>query len=99
MTIMTIVSIGGHKVTRRHRKWGVAKAKARLSRLIEQALREGPQTITKSGREAVVIVSVEEWKRRTRRRGTLADFLAQSPLRGSGLRIRRSRDKARRIRL
>lgn len=86
-------------MSRTARKWGVAQAKARLSRLIEHALTEGPQTITRSGRETVVVVSAEEWKRRTQRKGSLADFFAESPLRGSGIRIKRSRDRARRIRL
>ena len=81
------------------RKWAVARAKAQFSRLIQEALTQGPQTITRSGQETVVVVSAKEWEDRTRRKGTLADFLAASPLRGSGIRIRRSRDKGRRIRL
>jgi prevent-host-death family protein len=64
--------------------WTVAEAKAKFSQVIERA-RTGPQTITRNGRPAAVVVSVEEWQRRTSRAGTLADFLAASPLRGSGL--------------
>ena len=62
--------------------WTVAEAKAKFSQVIEQA-RTGPQTITRNGRPAAVVVSDEEWKRRTSRSGTLVDFLAASPLRGS----------------
>ena len=40
--------------------WTVAKAKARLSQLIEQARSKGPQTITRHGRAEAVVVSVEE---------------------------------------
>jgi prevent-host-death family protein len=75
--------------------WTVAEAKAKLSRVIEEAQRRGPQTITRNGRRAAVIVDAEEWERRTRRAGTLADFFAASPLRGSGLRVRRSKDRLR----
>ena len=42
--------------------------------------------------EAVVIVSAEEWKRKTRRKGTLAEFFANSPLRGSGIETKRLKD-------
>jgi prevent-host-death family protein len=75
--------------------WTVAEAKAKLSRVIEHAQKRGPQTITRNGRRAAVVVDAEEWERRTRRAGTLADFFAVSPLRGSRLRIQRSKDRLR----
>src|SRR3546814_20958227 len=64
--------------------WTVADAKARFSELIEQAQSKGPQTITKHGRTAAVVVSAEEWERKTKRTGHLAAFFATSPLRDSG---------------
>ncbi len=76
--------------------WSIADAKARLSSVIEQA-RTGPQVITRNGRPAAVVVSIEEWERRTARSGTLADFLASSPLRGSGLSLERRKDLPRKI--
>jgi prevent-host-death family protein len=72
--------------------WTVAEAKAKFSELIDKALSRGPQIVTRSGRKAVVIVAADEWERKTRRTGNLAEFLAASPLRGSGLKVRRSRD-------
>lgn len=77
--------------------WTVANAKAHLSQVIEQALRDGPQTITRRGRNAVVVVSAEEWESKTRRKGSLADFFAESPLRNSGLVIERDRETPREI--
>ena len=76
--------------------WSVADAKARFSSVIEHA-RTVPQIITRNGRPTAVVVSIEEWERRTARSGTLADFLAASPLRGSGLRVARGRDLPRKI--
>ena len=76
--------------------WTVAEAKAKLSEVIDQALSIGPQIVTRSGRKAVVIVSVEEWDRKTRRKGNLAEFFAASPLRESGLKVRRSKGGLRR---
>jgi prevent-host-death family protein len=80
-------------------KWSVAEAKAKLSELIEEARSRGPQIITRHGRTAAVVVGVEEWERKTKRAGTLAEFFAASPLRGSGLRVRRTKDRPRRIEL
>ena len=79
--------------------WSVAQAKARFSEVVGRALTQGPQAITRNGRPAVVVVSVEEWARKTGRKGTLADFFAASPLRGSGLEIERTQGGARKVEL
>lgn len=79
--------------------WSVADAKARLSEVIDRAVREGPQTITRNGRKTAVVVSAEEWERKAQREGTLADFFAASPLRGSGLVIERVSDGPREVEL
>jgi prevent-host-death family protein len=77
--------------------WTVAEAKARFSEVIDKAAAEGPQTVTRRGRNAVVIVDAEEWERKTRRSGSLAEFFADSPLPSSGLEIERSKDSLRDI--
>ena len=79
--------------------WTVAEAKAKFSEVIDRAASEGPQTITRNGRTTAVIVGVEEWERKTRRVGNLAEFFAASPLRGSGLKFRRRKDRPRKIAL
>ena len=75
--------------------WTVAQAKAKLSEVIENARTHGPQIITRHGRRTAVVVGAEEWERKTQRSGSLADFFKASPLRGSGLTARRSRDRLR----
>lgn len=65
--------------------WTVAQAKAKLSEVIEQAMAGRPQTITRNGKTAVVVVDAAEWKRRTERKGTLSEFLQASPLRDTRL--------------
>jgi len=77
--------------------WTVAEAKARLSEVIERARVKGPQTITRRGRSAAVVVSAEEWERKSKRAGNLAEFLAGSPLRGSAIPIRRRKDRPRKV--
>ena len=53
--------------------------------------------ITRKGRGAVVVVSVEEWERKTKRSGNLAEFFAASPLRGADIQIERTADLPRAI--
>jgi prevent-host-death family protein len=77
--------------------WTVAEAKAKFSEVIERALSTGPQAVTRSGRKAVIIVAAEEWNRKTKRAGNLAEFFAASPLRGSGLKVRRAKDRLRKV--
>ena len=77
--------------------WTVAEAKAKFSQVMEEARTHGPQTVTRNGRSAVVVVSADEWERKTKRKGTLADFFAASPLRDSGIEIERLKDKPREI--
>jgi prevent-host-death family protein len=74
--------------------WTVAQAKAKFSEVLDRACSDGPQTITCNGKTTAVIVSAEEWARRAKREGTLVDFLANSPLRDSGLEIERLKEIA-----
>ena len=76
-------------------KWTVAEAKAKFSELVDRAKSRGPQTVTKHGRSAVVVVAAEEWQRKTKRVGNLAEFFAASPLRGSGLKLKRVKSRLR----
>ncbi len=68
-----------------------------MSEVITRAESEGPQTITRNGKAAVIIVSCKEWERKTRRKGNLAEFFAASPLRESGIVMERSSEQAREI--
>jgi prevent-host-death family protein len=78
--------------------WSLAGAKARLSEVVDRA-QAGPQTITRNGKPSAVIVSAEEWARKIERRGTLAEFLLASPLRGADLELERQRDAPRDVKL
>ncbi len=78
--------------------WTLAIAKARFSEVVDRA-QAGPQIITRNGKPSAVIVSAEEWARKTARKGTLAEFLLASPLRGADVDLERRRDAPRRIKL
>ena len=84
------------------REWQLQEAKARFSEVFRLARERGPQRVTKHGREAVVILPAEEYARLAgskTRKGSLAEFFAASPLRGSGINLERPRDLGRKIRL
>jgi prevent-host-death family protein len=67
--------------------------------LVRKAREEGPQVITLHGRDAVVVVSANEYGKLSRPRGSLVDFFRKSPLVGAELELIRSRDTGRRIEL
>lgn len=97
MTNMTIMTPTSKTETKRTDIWSVAEAKARFSEVLERARSGGPQTITRNGRLAVVVVSADEWERKTKRAGNLAEFFAASPLRGSKLSVRRVKGGLRKV--
>ena len=62
--------------------WSLAEAKAKFSELVERARTEGPQHVSRNGREAVVVVSADEWRRRTEARRSVVDVLMDPSIRG-----------------
>jgi prevent-host-death family protein len=79
--------------------WQLQDAKNRFSQVVDLARREGPQAITLRGKEAAVVISIEEYRRLTRPQGKLSDFFQQSPLAGADLDVTRSDDVGRDIEL
>jgi prevent-host-death family protein len=76
-------------------RWALQDAKARFSEVVRKAKSEGPQRITVHGREEVVVVSVEEYRRvKGQPSGeALVKMLQESPLRD--LKIGRTRTRSR----
>ena len=76
-------------------RWQLQDAKARFSEVVRKAKTEGPQRITVHGREEVVVVSVEEYRRvKGQPMGqVLVDVLRSSPL--QDIRIERTRTRGR----
>ncbi len=65
--------------------WQLQDAKNRFSRVVEDALREGPQTVTRRGEPVVVVVAIETWERLSGARPSLKDYLLESALDGLDL--------------
>jgi prevent-host-death family protein len=59
--------------------WKLQDAKARFSEIVRRAQTEGPQHVTVHGKDAVVIVSADEYAKRAQKKGgmrTGADLVA-----------------------
>ena len=74
-------------------RWQLQDAKARFSELVRRAKHEGPQHVTVHGRDEVVVIGAEHFRKlagdRTGR--TLVDAMQQSPHRSANLEPRRGR--------
>jgi prevent-host-death family protein len=59
--------------------WQLQAAKQQFSELVERARREGPQVVTKHGKEAVVVVSADEYRRLRGSGPSLVEFIRTAP--------------------
>jgi prevent-host-death family protein len=64
------------------RTWQIQEAKARLSEVIKDAEREGPQELTSHGRSVAVVVSRAEFDRLAGTGESFVAFMRRSPLYG-----------------
>jgi antitoxin Phd len=55
--------------------WQLQEAKAKFSELVQKAIEEGPQTVTRHGKDAVVVVSAEQFELMKKRQIDLKDLL------------------------
>ena len=82
--------------------WQVQTAKARFSAVFRRARAEGPQRITRQGKEGVIMVAEEQYEqlvRKSHQPKSLVDFFQQSPLVGVDLNLARDRDTGRDLKL
>jgi len=96
------VKIRGKHSSQSPKPWQLQAAKARFSEVFRRARVEGPQWITRQGKEAVVILPAEDFERltaRARQPKSLVQFFAESPLANSGIDLERTPDYGREIEL
>src|SRR5713101_3326601 len=89
------VKTGGHA-------WQIQTAKAKFSEVFRRARTEGPQRITRQGKEGVVMISDEQYDRlmvKSRQPKSIVQFFRQSPLAGVKLDLERDKDTGRDIEL
>jgi prevent-host-death family protein len=84
------------------RKWQLQEAKNRFSEVVSLALQEGPQRVTRHGKEVAVIVSKDDFDRKRSGRGprgTVLPFLRRLAFSSAGLNLARAQDNDRDIEL
>lgn len=59
--------------------WQVQEAKQRFSELVERAVSDGPQIVTKHGRPAVAVVEIGEYRRLSGTTMNFKEFLMSAP--------------------
>ncbi|MCU1273856.1 MAG: Phd YefM [Bryobacterales bacterium] len=87
---------------KKQQDWQIQTAKARFSEVFRLARTEGPQRITRQGKEAVIMISDEQYHRLTvksHQPKSLLQFFRESPLVGVELDLQRDKDSGRDINL
>ena len=79
--------------------WQLQEAKNRFSEVVNKALSEGPQTVTRHGEEVVVVLSKAEYNRLKKSQVSLVEFFRQSPLVGIQLDLERDQSLPREFNL
>ena len=79
--------------------WKLQDAKAQFSKVVEDALKIGPQVVTRHGEEAVVVVAIERYKELVSSKPSFTDFLLSFPKTSDQKIFERKRDIPREVKL
>jgi antitoxin Phd len=82
--------------------WQLQTAKAKFSEVFRLARTEGPQRITRQGKEGVVMISDEQYERltvRSHQPKSIVQFFRESPMVGVELDLERDKDTGRDVAL
>jgi prevent-host-death family protein len=77
------------------KNWQLQEAKNQFSTVVDKALSDGYQVVTRHGLPTVVVMSVEDFRKLQPRDKSLSAFLADSPLGALGAAPRRQHDAPR----
>ena len=69
--------------------WQLQEAKNKLSKVVDEAIRQGPQIITRHGVEVAIVLSYDDYRRMLASQEKLTDFFRNSPLAGTALDVSR----------
>ena len=80
-------------------KWQLQEAKNKFSEVVNEALSHGPQTVTRYGEDTVIVLSIQDYRKLSKSKMSLYEFLRNSPLRGIELDLARDTSPPRDIEL
>ena len=75
--------------------WQLQEAKNKFSQVVEKAIQNGPQVVTKHGVEVVVVLSYAEYRKMAIAQKKLSAFFRESPLVGVDLDLTRDKSDVR----
>ncbi len=78
-------------------RWQLQEAKQQFSRVVDQAETEGPQVVTRHGKEVAVVVGIDDYERLRRDDGEMLKQLLLGPPYVDDLPIERSKELPRQI--
>jgi antitoxin Phd len=78
-------------------QWQLQEAKNKFSEVVDKAIKDGPQVVTRRGIETVVIVSMDEYRDLIKPKTDIVDFFQKSPLKDANLDLSRNRDLPRKV--
>lgn len=79
--------------------WQLQEAKNKFSNLVDKAHHDGPQVVTRHGKESVVIIAIEDYQKLNKPKSDLVSFFKKSPLSGINLDLTRDKSSSRDIEL
>jgi prevent-host-death family protein len=79
--------------------WQLQEAKNKFSNLVDKARHDGPQVVTKHGKESVVIIAIEDYQKFNKPTSDLISFFKKSPLSDINLDLTRDKSSSRNIEL
>lgn len=62
------------------RTWQLQEAKNKLSQVVDEAVKQGPQIITRHGVEVAIVIAYDQFQKLTAAEQKLSDFFRNSPL-------------------
>lgn len=77
--------------------WPVQEAKNGFCHLLDEAVADNPQIVTRHGRPIAVLVSYERFMKGEEPKESMGAFFRRSPLVGSGIDLERNRETGRTI--
>jgi antitoxin Phd len=77
--------------------WKLQDAKAKFSKIVADALKIGPQYVTRRGEKTVVVISVNDYEELLSSKPSFKDFLLGCPKIDGNFEIERQKDSPRSI--
>ncbi len=77
--------------------WQLQDAKNQFSRVVNNAVEQGPQIVTKRGKEVVVVLAYDEYCELKGPQQSVWEFFRNSPLVGAGLDLSRDQSMGREV--